>query len=192
MPSRIEAAALLNTLRMSERLLAHSVAVAEICAFLCSAMARRDVAIDARRAEAAALLHDLDKALPQDDPMRELGHGAAGAAWLRRRGYEELAPAVAQHPVMQIGHAASFEVWSSAAGLEGRVVAYSDKRAREDVVTLTERFARWHERYPHSQPLDLAEQRARALETEICTLAGIATTDVRRERWVAEMLRAGA
>ena len=58
--------------------------------------------------ETAALLHDLDKMLPAEDPLKALGHGAAGAEWLRQRGYDELAPAVASHPVMEIGGAPTY------------------------------------------------------------------------------------
>lgn len=191
-PSRVEAAATLARLAPAERLLRHSTAVAEVAAFLCAALARRRVAIDAGLVEAAALLHDLDKALPADDPLKALGHGRAGAEWARRNGLVELADAIALHPVMEIGHAASYEEWAARAGLEGRVVAYADKRARQDVVTLDERFADWHARYPDSPPLDLAHERARRLERELCDLAGIAPTEVRRQPWVAEVSRGAA
>ncbi len=130
--------------------------------------------------------------LPADDPLKVLPHGAAGAEWLRQRGFDELAPAVASHPVMEIGNADSYEAWSEAAGLVGRVVTYADKRARQDLLSLTDRFARWHERYPDSPPLDLAEARTRQLEQDICGLAGIGPRDVKRQPWVTEALRAAA
>ena len=53
-------------------------AVAEIAAFLAERMAGRGVAVDRALVESAALLHDLDKALPETDPLRRLGHGHAG------------------------------------------------------------------------------------------------------------------
>lgn len=191
-PSRVDAAALVRGLRPNEKLLRHSTAVGEVAAFLADAMVRRGVALDARAAEAAALLHDLDKMLPDDDPLKPLGHGAAGAEWLRRRGFAELAPAVAAHPVMELGEAESYEQWSERAGLIGRVVTYADKRARQDLVTLTDRFARWHERYPESPKLDEAELRAQRLEREMCELAGIEPNEVSRLEWVEEAMRAAA
>ena len=142
--------------------------------------------------ETAALLHDLDKMLPADDPLKALGHGAAGAEWLRQRGYRELAPAVAAHPVMELGYATTYHAWADRAGLIGRVVTYADKRARQDLVTLTDRFARWHENYPDSPKLDEADTRAHLLEIEICGLAGVTPEEVRREPWVDEALRAAA
>jgi putative nucleotidyltransferase with HDIG domain len=191
-PSRLEAAALLRGLHPNQKLLRHSTAVAEVAAFLAAAMVHRGVLIDATAVETAALLHDLDKMLVEDDPLKALGHGAAGAEWLRQRGYAELAPAVANHPVMEIGSAASYQAWADKAGMIGRVVTYADKRARQDVVTLTDRFARWHERYPDSPRLDEADARTQQLETEICGLAGIQPADVKRVRWVSGAMRAAA
>jgi putative nucleotidyltransferase with HDIG domain len=188
-PTRVEAAAIVRELGPNDKLLRHSTAVAETAAFLAAAMTRRGIALDATLVETAALLHDLDKMLPVDDPLKQLGHGAAGAEWLRRRGHGDLAPAVASHPVMEIGDAPTYEAWAERADLAGRVVAYADKRARQRIVTVDQRFARWHEQYPDSPRLDLAHERARQLEQEICAMAGIKPTDVQRKAWVAEALR---
>ena len=48
----------------------HSRAVAEVAAFLAARTAQQGVPVDRRLAESAALLHDADKALPPDDPLR--------------------------------------------------------------------------------------------------------------------------
>ena len=130
--------------------------------------------------------------LPLDDPLKALGHGAAGAEWLRQRGFDELASAVAVHPVMELGSAETYEAWADHAGLIGRVVTYADKRARQDVLSLTDRFARWHENYPDSPRLDEAERRAQTLEHEICEFAGIQASEVTRLAWVKGALRAAA
>ena len=191
-PSRVEAAALVRGLRPNAKLLQHSTAVAEIASFLATAMTRRGVALDATAVETAALLHDVDKMLPDDDPLKPLGHGAAGAEWLRQRDHAELAPAVASHPVMAMGTAASYESWADAAGLVGQIVTYSDKRARQDLITLDDRFARWHERYPNSPDLDTAHERARRLERDMCEMAGIQPDDVRPDPWVNEATSATA
>jgi HD superfamily phosphodiesterase len=148
--------------------------------------------VDARLVETAALLHDMDKMLPADDPLKGLGHGAAGAQWLHEHGYAELSAAVASHPVMALGNASSYADWAERAGLEGRVVTYADKRARQDVLTLTERFARWRESYPDSAELDEAERRAHELERDVCGLAGIKPKDVKRTAWVNEALHGAA
>ena len=191
-PSRVEAAAILRGLEPTERLLTHSAAVAEVCAFLCAALSGRGEAVDTSLAEAAALLHDLDKALPPDDPLRAMGHGVAGAEWVRRHGFAELADAIAHHPVTTLAEPRGYQVWAEEAGFEGRVVAYADKRARQDVVALGQRFERWYQRYPDSQALPLAHERARMLEQEICSAAGICPADVHRLAWVDDALSAAA
>ena len=155
-------------------------------------MVRRGVAVDATLVETAALLHDVDKMLPDDDPLKALGHGAAGAEWLRQRDHAELAPVVASHPVMALGTAASYEDWATAAGLAGQIVTYADKRARQELISLDDRFARWHERYPDSPDLDVAHERARRLEREVCEMAGVRPEDVTRAAWVGEALGAAA
>jgi len=183
---------MVRALRPNARLLQHSTAVAEIASFLVAAMIRRGFAVDATLVETAAFLHDVDKMLPEDDLLKALGHGAAGAEWLRQRGHAELAPAVASHPVMALGTATSYEDWATAAGLAGQIVTYADKRARQDLITLDDRFARWHERYPDSPDLDTAHERARRLELEMCELAGVRPEDVRLNAWVSQALSATA
>lgn len=183
---------LLNGLAPSEKLLNHSAAVAEIAAFICAAMTRRGVALNTPLVESAALLHDIDKALPAGDAYRALGHGTGGAAWLRANGYGELADVVAPHPVYVLGEAASYDAWAAAASLEARIVAYADKRAIQDLVRLDERFERWYGRYPDSAMLPVAHERARQLEREICAAAGIELDEVRRLAWVDDAMRAAA
>jgi hypothetical protein len=155
-------------------------------------MVRRGVAVNSGLVEAAALLHDIDKALPADDPHRLESHGKAGATWLTEHGYAELAHAVAIHPVMTLSEAASWDAWTERAGPEGRVVAYADKRATRDIVTLDQRLARWEARYPGSASLRLARERAERLESEICATAGLAPEEVARLPWVSDALQRAA
>jgi HD superfamily phosphodiesterase len=151
---------------------------------MCAALKSRGVAVDSDLAEGAALLHDIDKGLPPEDPYRALDHGSGGAQWLADHGYEELAPAVRDHPVNVIGNAASYKDWAASQSLEAKLVAYSDKRAHQDLVTLDERFERWFKRYPDNPMEPIAYDRFRRLERELCALAGIKKEDVRRLAWV--------
>jgi hypothetical protein len=148
--------------------------------------------VEAAAVEAAALLHDVDKMLPADHPLKPMGHAHAGAEWVRSRGYGELAYAIEAHPVMEIGNAPSYQAWSTRAGLFGKIITYADKRARQDVLSLDERFAKWQSDYPNSPKLDLALERARRLEAEMCELAGLRADDVQRLPWVTEAIRAAA
>jgi putative nucleotidyltransferase with HDIG domain len=167
--------------------------VAEVASCLAYRATRAGVAVDRRLVETAALLHDIDKALPSDHPVHSLGHGKAGAAWLREAGHPELGRAVMAHPVSRLNDPDA-EGWVVSAPIEERIVTYADKRATQRVVSLDQRFERWYRRHPEYQErLDHALEMARRLEADLCKSIGIAPTDVERLRWVEDaMARAQA
>lgn len=188
-PSRVEAAAVLLALRPSPRLLRHSTAVAEIAAFLAWRIAERGIAVDRRAVESAALLHDMDKALPADDPVKSLGHGDAGAQWLIDHGFGELSRAVANHPVTRLSDEDRYRRWASFASREERIVAYADKRAAQRLGPMDARFARWKRRHPeYRDGLVKARERADRLEQDVCKAAGVTPSEVRRLPWVARAI----
>jgi hypothetical protein len=143
--------------------------------------------------ETAALLHDIDKALPREHPLRALGHGAAGAAWLSEAGHAELARTVTAHPVMRL-NGAGIEAWLLEAPIEERIVAYADKRATQRVVSLDQRFERWQRKHPeYAARLEHALQIARRLEAGICEIIGVRPNQIERLCWVeGAMVRAQA
>ena len=161
------------------------------------------MAVDRRLVEAAALLHDVDKALPADDPARGLPHGEGSAAWLTRRGHAELARSVAGHPVTRLLDGEAYRRWSAFASREERIVAYADKRAGQQLESMDARFASWRRRYgqPATDGRDAARDegawrcvRARAdrLEAEVCRAAGAPPSEVRRLDWTGDALRAAS
>ncbi len=191
-PSRADAAALLLSLEPPAWHLRHVRAVAEIAGWLAARCAARGEPVDRSLVEAAALLHDVDKALPRTDAAGALSHGEGSAAWLGAHGFGELGPAVAGHSVIRlVGPGA--DRWLGAASLEERIVAYADKRAGQRLESMESRFAGWRRRYPDGwSAADQAAARARAdvLEASVCTAAGIAPSGVRRLRWTGAALRA--
>jgi HD domain len=194
-PDRIEAARLVRLLEPPEWLLRHSRAVAEVAAFLAARTAARGVPIDRRLAESAALLHDADKALPKDDPLRALGHGHGSARWVEERGHDELGPSVEHHPITRLLDGYWFESWLRESRPEDRIVAYADRRARQRLVSLDDRFATWRRRHPGSWEDDVeveVRRRAGRLEEVVCEAAGIRPEAVRRLRWTAAAFRAAA
>ena len=193
-PDRIEAARLVRSLEPPEWFLRHSRAVAEVAAFLAARTAGRGVVIDRRLAESAALLHDADKALPKDDPLRALGHGHGSARWLEERHYAELAPSVENHPITRLLDGDWFEMWLRESRPEDRIVAYADKRARQRLVSLDHRFASWRRRHGGWEGDAAIEVRRRAgkLEEIVCDAAGVRPEAVGRLRWTAAALRAAA
>lgn len=152
----------------------------------------RGHAINVGLVEAAALLHDVDKALPAEHPLKQLRHGDAGAAWLRERGHEELAAAVADHPVTRLSDDEHYFAWSRGATVEERVVAYADKRAKQDVVSLDDRFRKWTQRHGNTPQMQVARERADALEADVCAAAGVSPSEVRRASWAAAALESAA
>lgn len=189
-PSRAVAAQVLRGLDPPGWLLTHSAAVAEVASFLADRIERQGHTIDVRLVEAAALLHDLDKALPRTHPLSAFEHGEGGARWARQAGHGELAPAIAHHPVHRLMDDERYHAWDAGATIEERVVAYADKRSMQDLVSIDERFTEWEERHGLSAAFDVARQRAAKLEIEVCAAAGIAPHDVRRAPWVGEQISA--
>jgi hypothetical protein len=154
--------------------------------------------------EAAALLHDVDKALPAGDPARALPHGEGSAAWLTRAGHEELARAVAGHPVTRLLDGDRFRRWAAFATREERIVAYADKRAGQRLESMDARFASWRRRYPPASAarrrtpgaawteaeLVAVRHRAVRLEQDVCRAAGVTPEEVRRLAWTGRALGA--
>ena len=118
-PGRVEAASLLLSLDPPAWFVRHARAVAEVAAWLAARMEARGVAVDRRLVEAAALLHDADKALPVADPAHGLPHGEGSAAWLTRVGHAELARAVAGHPVTRLLDSDGNRRWAAFASRGG-------------------------------------------------------------------------
>jgi hypothetical protein len=191
-PARVEAAALLLSLDPPDWLVRHSRAVAEVASWLAARTEASGAALNRALVESAALLHDTDKALPADDPMRELPHGEGSAAWLQQRGHGELSPAVASHPVTRLTKGAWFERWIAESTLEERIVAYADKRASRHLESMDDRFARWsgrHEANWSTKTMLAVRARADVLEAAVCTAAGITPDKVSREPWTEDALR---
>ena len=192
-PGRTAAAALLLSLDPPPWHVRHSRAVAEVAAWLAARIADRGTPVDRRLVEAAALLHDIDKILPDDDPAAHLPHGEGSAAWLTRRGNGELARAVASHPVTCLLDGERFRRWAAFASREERIVAYADKRAGQRLEPMADRFASWDRRYPdawNAHERAAVRLRATRLEADVCRAAGVAPGDVGRLDWTGAAFRA--
>lgn len=199
-PGRVEAASLLLSLDPPAWFVRHARAVAEVAAWLAARIESRGVAVDRRLVEAAALLHDVDKALPAGDPARDLPHGEGSAAWLTRAGHAELARAVAAHPVTRLLDGEAYRRWAAFASREERIVAYADKRAGQRLESMDARFESWRRRYgaPAADGRDAARDdgawrsvrvRADRLEADVCRAADVAPWEVRRLAWTGSAIR---
>jgi hypothetical protein len=194
-PGRVEAAELLLSLDPPAWFLRHARAVAEVAGWLGARIAAAGTTIDGHLVEAAALLHDVDKLLPAGDPASALSHGDGSAAWLTRNGHQELARAVAGHPVTRLIDGERYRRWAAFASREERVVAYADKRAGQRLESMAARFASWQRRYPDgwsAQKARAVVDRARRLEADVCRAAHADPQDVRRLAWTGSALRAAS
>jgi putative nucleotidyltransferase with HDIG domain len=198
-PGRTEAAALLLSVGPSPKLARHSRAVAEVAGWLAARIEARAVGVDRRLVESAALLHDLDKALPRGHRYRRLPHGEGSAAWLREHGRDELAPVVANHPVTCLAEAEpSHGRWAGFESIEAAIVSYADKRARQRLLPMEARFAIWRRKYalaPAGSGKAWSEDRlaeirelADRLEAEVCAAAGVEPREVARLRWTTRAI----
>jgi hypothetical protein len=169
--------------------------VAEVAGWLAARIARNGIPVDRALVESAALLHDVDKAIPPDDPARAHPHGDAGADWLIRHGHAELARAVANHPVTRLADEERYRRWSAFATREERIVAYADKRAGQRLGPMADRFAEWHRRYPALEDggtswdratIARVWARAERLEQDVCRAAEVRPDEVDRLRWTAD------
>jgi HD domain-containing protein len=199
-PGRVEAASLLLALDPPPWLVRHARAVAEVAGWLAARIHARGIPVDRGLVEAAALLHDVDKALPAGDPAGALPHGEGSAAWLTRTGHGELARSVASHPVTRLSDADHFRKWAAFASREERIVAYADKRAGQRLESMDARFASWRRRYPPSTlggqagawteaTFAAVRRRAGRLEADVCRAAGVAPGEVRRLAWTGPAFR---
>lgn len=193
-PGRVDAARLLLSLDPPPWSLRHLRAVAEVAAWLTVRATNEGVLVSTPLVESGALLHDVDKLLPERDPAHHLPHGAGSAEWLVRQGHGELAAVVADHPVTRLEDGAWFQRWLSVASPEARIVAYADKRAGQRLETMRERFASWERRYPEGAGGWTAVarreiwHRAERLEADVCHLAGVRPADVARLPWTGMAL----
>ncbi len=199
-PARREAAQLLLSLEPPAWFLAHACAVADVAGWLARRIEAQGHEVDVAAAEAAALLHDVDK-LPVVGRPAGVRHGDGSALWLEARGLPLLAPMVRDHPVTRFGSDED-AARLAAAPLEARIVAYADKRAGQHLESMDERFASWRRRYPTvangaatraawtDDEVATVRDRAADLEQEICAAAGSAPGDVRRLRWSRRALEA--
>ena len=183
-PTREAAARILIELKAPRWLREHSVAVAEVSAFLAARMRDRGRDLPADLPETAALLHDVDKTPPLRALRAAIGHGTAGASWLAGRGFAELGPAVAGHPATRLADEAEFNRWLREATPTELIVSYADKRVMQDLVPLGRRFATWQRKHPErAATIGRGRVLAERLEERVCADAGVAPSDVTRLAW---------
>jgi len=165
-PDRKECLRLLKENHVPENILAHSIKVAEVALKYGRMINNRGGNVNLRLLEAGALLHDISKHESLNNP--KVDHGRAGAVFLRKLGYPEIADIVELHAMHTITNRESLNTW------EKKLVFYADKRVTHDkIVSFKERMIYLIKTYSHlAEKLKMEEPLVIELEKEIFTVSG--------------------
>jgi putative nucleotidyltransferase with HDIG domain len=169
-PSPDAAERILASHALPDGIVVHSRGVAAVAGEAARLLAANGVGIDPSLAEAAGLLHDIDKLATRRGGAE---HGTLAAAWLTELGHAELAEAVAAHPVIRLlDPARAPRSW------EARVVHLADRLVNRRCMTIDQRLDDQADRYPRFRAtLERARGPAHALEAELAAAAGMTVAD---------------
>ncbi len=165
-PSEDKCLELLKKHDAPENIQKHCKKVRDVAVLIGKELNKERDRVDMELLEAASLLHDIGK-MKAKEQSGEVGHGDLGYRILQDEGYPETASVVRKHPVVKI--LKGIDDWT----IEDKIVYYSDKRAREDILSLDERFAGLIESYGDTpakvEELEKCKSKARELERELLT-----------------------
>lgn len=153
----------------------HCMWVSRLAVWFARSLQRKDpsIQIDQSLLEAAALLHDIDKAIPGRPGER---HPDTGVRVLYRDNFGEVADLVKTHPLHAIlDQTIAPKTW------EEKILYLSDKMVKHTIITVDERFKLWKsEVLPVSavRELNVAYPKVKALEREICSLLSVRPEDI--------------
>lgn len=144
----------------------HCMLVARLAVWFGKQLSKQypDLHVDLPLLEAAALLHDIDKAAPKNPNER---HPDAAVRILRENGYTQISDVVRTHSLHAI-----LDQSTAPQTLEQKLLYLSDKMVKHTIITVDERFALWRsEKLPERaiKELDAAYPKVKALEKEICS-----------------------
>lgn len=177
-PTETQATALWGKYALPDRKRHHVRLVADVARFF----ARRcqttipGCVINERLLHAAALLHDIDKAVPKLAGER---HPDTAVRILTEEGMEEVAQLVKNHSLHAIlSPQTEPRTW------EERLLYLADKMVKDDVITVDKRFQLWNEEHlpPEARDmLDRAYPKVKALEEAILTPLDLKPEQIARE-----------
>jgi len=164
-PDRSTALRLLDEAGLPDGIVIHSRGVARIAVAAAGLVAEASIPVDGALVEAAALLHDIDKA-----EIRRSGgeHGIVGARRLEAAGYPELSMPVASHPITALLDDDRFPIgWPSV------IVAVADRHVAQAFLTVDERLDDMQRRHPeYAAQIESARRPAHALEAQLAEAVG--------------------
>lgn len=174
-PTEIQAKNLWERYALPDDKRTHVGLVAKVALFFAREVQKTDQAIiiDEPLLRAAALLHDIDKAVPRLEG--EL-HPDTAVRILRQENMNEVADVVVTHPLHAIlDPAICPKTW------EEKLLYLADKTVKFEVITVDRRFALWNaEKLPveAQRILDESYPKVKQLENEILRIIGIEPDDI--------------
>jgi putative nucleotidyltransferase with HDIG domain len=161
-PTKIECYQMMCEMEMMEHIVAHSMQVCRVAAYLTDHLIGCHTHLDADLIRSAALLHDITKTRSFSTGE---DHALTGAEFLAERGYPEVGDLVRQHVVLDIYNATKTPV-------EADIINYADKRVLHDnIVDLDQRLDYILERYAkkreHRRRIHLLWKKTKLLEDKI-------------------------
>jgi uncharacterized protein len=180
-PDLVTARRVLDEAGLPDGIVVHSEGVRRVAVAAAGLVVEAGIPLDGRLVEAAALLHDIDKARIR----REGGeHGIVGARMLTEMGYAELAIPVASHPISSLLDDERFPIgWPSV------LVAVADRHVAQEFVTVDERLDDMIRRHPdHAERIHAAAPAAHALDAQLAEVVELPTSELvarLRAAWAA-------
>lgn len=168
-PTNDQIMALWDTHALPDYKRVHMHLVCRVAIFFAEQLhAKAGITINTDLLSAAALLHDIDKAIPR---VGSEHHPDTGVRILREAGMSEVADVVKTHPVHAIlDQNISPKTW------EEKILFLADKMVKLEIIDVDRRFALWRAESLPSEAqhmLNLSYPLVKKLEKEICELAGI-------------------
>ena len=173
-PTEEQAKALWKKYRLPNKKRVHVRLVAHVAMFFA-----KYILVNKKLLLAAALLHDIDKAVPAKPGEQ---HPDAAVRILREEGMDEVADVVLSHPLHAI-----LDPAITPATWEQKLLFLADKMVKYDIVGVDQRFALWNEEHlpPKEQAiLDKSYPNVKALEQEVFELAQISLGDILKTKEV--------
>jgi putative nucleotidyltransferase with HDIG domain len=170
-PTEEQAKKIWEKYRLPKQKRIHVSRVAQVAMFLA-----KKIQVNKKLLLAAALLHDIDKAVPHES------HPDTAVRILREEGMNEVADLVATHPLHAI-----LDPSISPKTREQKLLYLADKMVKYDIVGVDKRFALWNAEKlsPQEQKiLDTSYPKVKELEQEVFKLAQISPGDILKQKEV--------
>lgn len=184
-PTEEEAKMLWDKYHLPKEKRIHVTLVARAALFLAKKLQEKysDIQMNKPLLFAAALLHDIDKAITRNPGEH---HPDTAVRVLREEGMSEVADVVKTHSLRSIlDDTISPKTW------EEKLLYLADKMVKYDIITVDKRFALWKAEDLSADAqweLNASYPKVKELEKEICELIGITPGDLPVQAGVAKFV----